>query len=567
MQWEYNDYSMIERTSWQYKKQQSLEWKIGQMLAVGFQGGNDGITTLARVIKASYAGNVILFTRNTPDIAETRKTTASVKTLIREATGVSPLIAIDQEGGLVARLRRGLTPIPGAMAQAAAYLSGNIGKSDIKALGRQCGEELRSLGINWNLAPVADINSNPSNPVIGVRSYGENPEQVADLASAFAAGLKEGGVIPTAKHFPGHGDTSVDSHLDIPLVPHDIERLEAIEFVPFRRLIHEDIPAVMTAHIRLPSVEPDMVPATLSSRVLQGLLRKKLEFEGIICSDCMEMKAIADHFPNAFVMAVKAGVDILFISHSAEKQLFAARSIYEAVKKGEIAESQIDASVERILAIKGKIYQTNSFDAYKKTIASPHAGNLAQKISRASLSVLVHGDTSTPPSGSVLIDVVPGNITNAEDSQHTVSIHAELTRQNVPIFSCAVPLNPEEKDIASALSCAERSLSSPASAIQKTEAKPALILALHAPMLHSGQMKLVQASVHFAQARSCPLLVILTRNPYDAPAIVKEAALANLPAPFIVCSYEYSEVSVASIVAFLTGRLEAQGICPVTVDG
>ena len=567
MRWEYNDFPMIEHTSWQYKKHVPLEWKIGQMLAVGFAAGADGISSLARVVKASYAGNVILFTRNTPDVAETRKTAASVKTLIREVTGVSPLIAIDQEGGIVSRLKGGLTPLPGAMAQAAAYLGGGIQKSDIKALGKICAEELRSLGINWDLAPVADVNSNPSNPVIGVRSYGENPKLVADLASSFAAGLNEGGVLATAKHFPGHGDTSVDSHLDIPLVPHGIERLEAVEFVPFRRLVDEGIPAVMTAHIRLPSVEPDMLPATLSSRVLQGLLRKKLGFEGIICSDCMEMKAIADHFPNAFVMAVKAGVDILIISHTAEKQLYAAHSIYEAVKKSEIAESQIDASVERILAAKEKINQTSAFDAYKKTVAGPHAVALAKKISRTSLSVLAQGSITKPPSGSVLVDVVPGNITNAEDSLHSVSIHAELTRQNAPIFSCALPLNPEEEDIAAALSCAERYLSASASAIQGAEAKPALILALHAPILHSGQMKLVQASVRFAQDRSCPLLVILTRNPYDAPSIAKEAARANLPAPTIVCSYEYSEASVASIVAFLTGKLEAKGICPVTVEG
>lgn len=558
---------MIEHASWQYKKHVPLEWKIGQMLAVGFPAGADGIASLARVIKASFAGNVILFTRNIPDVPETRKTVAAVQTLIREATGVSPLIAIDQEGGIVARLREGLTPIPGAMAQAAAYLGGGIQIRDIKALGKICAEELRSLGINWNLAPVADVNSNPSNPVIGVRSYGENPELVADLASAFAAGLKEGGVLATAKHFPGHGDTSVDSHLDIPLVPHDIERLEAIEFVPFRRLVNEGIPTVMTAHIRLPSIEPDMLPATLSSRVLQGLLRKRLGFEGIICSDCMEMKAIADHFPNAFVMAVKAGVDILFISHTAEKQLYAAHSILEAVKSGEISESQIDASVERILAAKEKIKQTRAFDAYRKTIAAPQADALAKKISSSSLSMLVRGSTTRLPSGSMIIDVVPGNITNAEDSKHSVSIHAELTRRNAPILSCALPLNPEGKDIEAALSCAERCLSAPASAIPETEAKPALILALHAPMLHSGQMKLVQASFRFAMDRSCPLLVVLTRSPYDAPSIVKEAARAHLPTPTIVCSYEYSEMSVASIVAFLTGRLEPNGICPVAVDG
>ena len=230
------------------------------MLVVGFGPGEEGLSSLARTIDATLAGNIILFSRNTPDAGAAAETVAHAASIVRGATGADPLVAIDQEGGIVMRLRKGVAPIPGAMAQAAAFLGGGAELADIERLGAACGADLAVAGVNWNLAPVVDVNVNPKNPVIGVRSYGEDPVLVADLASAFARGLRSAGVMAAAKHFPGHGDTTVDSHLSLPLIPHDLPRLESVELLPFRRLIAEGVGSVMTAHVRFPAVEPEALP-------------------------------------------------------------------------------------------------------------------------------------------------------------------------------------------------------------------------------------------------------------------------------------------------------------------
>ena len=255
----------------------TLEWKIGQMLVVGFGPGETGLASLRKTVDQTLAGNIILFSRNTTDAKTTSEIAGRAKDIVRKATRLDPLVAIDQEGGIVMRLRKGVVPIPGAMAQAAAYLGGGAALADIERLGAACGADLAAAGVNWNLAPVVDVNVNPKNPVIGVRSYGENPALVADLASAFARGLRSAGVMATAKHFPGHGDTTVDSHLSLPLISHDLDRLESVELLPFRRLIAEGVGSVMTAHVRFPAVEPGALPATLSSKVIRGSFAKGLD--------------------------------------------------------------------------------------------------------------------------------------------------------------------------------------------------------------------------------------------------------------------------------------------------
>ncbi|MCE1196705.1 glycoside hydrolase family 3 protein, partial [bacterium] len=494
-----------------------LAWKIGQMLVVGFGPGEEGLSSLARTVDATLAGNIILFSRNTPDAAATAETAARAASIVRSATGAEPLVAIDQEGGIVMRLRKGVVPIPGAMAQAAAFLGGGASLADIERLGAACGADLAAAGVNWNLAPVVDVNVNPKNPVIGVRSYGEDPALVADLASAFARGLRSAGVMATAKHFPGHGDTTVDSHLSLPLIPHDLARLESVELLPFRRLIAEGVGSVMTAHVRFPAVEPGALPATLSSKVIRGLLRERLGYGGLVCSDCMEMKAIAEHFDDPYVMAVKAGVDLILVSHTPDKQREAAESIRGAVERGDIPESRIDESVERILAAKAMYCGARAPGAAsaRGLPAASEGAALATGISRASLTSLKAAGgrgAAAPAKGGILLDVAPANLSGVEDSAFLPSVASALAATGAPWDSLRLPSDPGDADIEKALSAALRV----APRGDESGDARAIAMTLFAPFAHEGQAKLVARCSELAGRLGSPLILALMRSPYDA---------------------------------------------------
>lgn len=547
----------------------TLEWKIGQMLVVGFGPGEEELSSLGRTVDATLAGNVILFSRNTPDAETTAETVAQVKAIIRKATGLAPLVAIDQEGGIVMRLRKGVVSIPGAMAQSAAFLGGGIALSDIERLGAVCGADLAATGVNWNLAPVVDVNVNPKNPVIGVRSYGEDPALVADLASAFARGLRSAGVMATAKHFPGHGDATVDSHLSLPLIPHGIPRLEAIELLPFQRLIAEGVGSVMTAHARFPAMEPEALPATLSSKIIRGLLREKLGYRGLVCSDCMEMKAIAERFDDPYVMAVNAGVDLILISHTPEKQREAAESIRGAVERGDIPESRIDESVERILAAKA-IYRGGS-DATagfaRGQSAMSEGATLAARISRASLTSLGAAGgpgsvSAVPAKRGILLDVVPANLTGVEDGESLPSVASALAATGAPWSSLRLSLDPSDADIERALSAIR------CVATQGAESGEirAIAITLFAPLAHEGQTRLIARCAELAGRFGSLLVIALMRSPYDAASLAGACAAHGAPNPIVVAAYEYTGLSASSVADFLAGRCRAEGACPVKIQ-
>ena len=339
----------------------TLEEKIGQLLMVdirSFQGRpvTELPDELAATIRRLHVGGVILFRDN---LANAEQTLALTTALQQVAAGPPLLIAVDQEGGRVNRLPWG-TILPGNMA---------LGAAGSPALafqnGRIIGEELRALGINVDFAPVLDVNVNPANPVIGVRSFGSNPERVADLGVAWMKGVQSAGIAAAVKHFPGHGDTSVDSHVGLPTVAHDRARLNAVELPPFRAAIAQGTDLVMTAHIIFPALDnatgvafPDewatMTPATLSQPILTGLLRNELGFSGVIITDALEMKAIADRLDpaTAALLALQAGADILLMPTDPER---AYDGLLQAVRDGRLAEERIDASLRRIAALKRKV--------------------------------------------------------------------------------------------------------------------------------------------------------------------------------------------------------------------
>ena len=321
---------------------------LGQKLVFGFHGKTlpEEFKNLLREYKI---GNVILFLRNVESAEQLRALCAEIQSLVQEETGYPAFIIIDQEGGMVTRLPQDAVNVPGAMALAATADPENARLASEITI-----RQLRGLGANFNMAPVLDVNSNPANPVIGVRSFGDEAERVASLGCAAIAPYAGSGVLCCAKHFPGHGDTAVDSHLGLPRVDKTEEALEQLELIPFRRAIEAGVPAIMMSHVLFPNIEPEQVPCTMSRRMVTGLLKQKLGFRGLILTDCMEMGAIRDYYgtPEGVVASIKAGVDLAEISSAFDLELAAAKAVNEAAERGEFDVEEIRASVEKILCYK-----------------------------------------------------------------------------------------------------------------------------------------------------------------------------------------------------------------------
>jgi beta-N-acetylhexosaminidase len=317
-----------------------LAERAARLLTLGFPG--KALDTETSRLLELGVGGVVLFSRNVEAPAQVAELTRELK---RHATAPL-LVAVDQEGGSVARLRAGFTRLP------AFRVLGDGGDAALaRALGHITGTELAAVGIDWDFAPVLDVDTNPENPVIGARSLGRDPERVAELGIAFAQGLLDAGVAPCGKHFPGHGDTRQDSHRELPRLPHELERLERIELVPFARAVAAGVPSLMTAHIVFEALDREQ-PASMSPTVVAGLLRKKLGFEGVVVTDDLEMKAIADHFAieEVAVRALTAGVDVLLVCHDAELARRAIDAIVRAVKSGAVAEEILNAATRRVSA-------------------------------------------------------------------------------------------------------------------------------------------------------------------------------------------------------------------------
>jgi len=339
----------------------TLDEQIGQMLCFGW-GGADCLTTVneqARwAVTDARAGALIAMGRNfqaqtaplaPPDVHAIRAMTDELQRLAR----VPLLIATDQEGGRVARLRGGLfSDAPSAQAL------GKAGDADAaREWARRVGGELSAVGVNVNFAPVADVNSNPQNPVIGDRAFGATPETVTPMVTAQVAGYGESGVLACAKHFPGHGDTAQDSHFDLPSLPFTEDEMERRELIPFRAAIEAGVPALMTAHILFPALESSDLPATLSRAILTDLLRGKMAFDGLVATDCLEMKAVRDHWgtPRAAVLAAVAGADLLLVCHTFERQRETLDALREAVATGELSRSRVRDAARRVLDAKRRL--------------------------------------------------------------------------------------------------------------------------------------------------------------------------------------------------------------------
>jgi beta-N-acetylhexosaminidase len=289
-------------------------------------------------------GGVILFARNLRSLEQICDLTSEL-----HAAACGPLlVGVDQEGGRVSRL-----PAPFLIAPAAADLGSVDDPALTKALARAVGRELSASGFAWNLAPVLDVRTNPANTVIGDRAFGQDPDRVARHGVAAIQGLIESGVLATAKHFPGHGDTVADSHLTLPESLQSSSRWRAVEFIPFQHAIRAGVPLVLVAHLSCPALDPAS-PTSLSHPVITGILREELGFDGVVVSDDLEMSAIADRFDlgEAAVRFLEAGGDLALICHNAERQRAAVEAVEEAVRSGRLSEVRLAVSLERIALLR-----------------------------------------------------------------------------------------------------------------------------------------------------------------------------------------------------------------------
>lgn len=520
----------------------NLAQKIGQLLVVGFDG-IEVTKEIKHLIEHYHVGNIILFERNCKTPEQIFKLVQELQRIAMACNGVPLFVTIDQENGIVTRINEGVTVFPGSMAQSAGATL-----AETEMIAHYTGRGLSKLGINFNLAPSVDINNNPHNPVIGVRSFGETGEQVAKRAVAYIKGLQESGVIATAKHFPGHGDTNTDSHLALPTVTHDKARLDAVELYPFKEAIKHGVKAIMSAHIKFPAYEPDDLPATLSYNVLTKLLRETLGFNGIVITDCMEMKAIDTHYGTAAAtpMAIAAGADLVCLSHEMKKQIDAIQAIYTALESGKLTEARIDTSIQRLLAVKQQYpiaaFLDLTYEEAKKELYQDTYEALAQKISCKSITMIRNSGLVPITAKKILVVAPNGRVLTGADGTIIAPNFAKVFLKRVK----GREVEAVEIDNAPTTEQINR-------VVEKAKQAELVILCTHNGILSPRQLDLGKC-IYAVQPHT---ILIPMRNPYDSEA------LAEIPTCLL--PYEYTVRSMGSLIDVLMGEREAEGKLPITL--
>lgn len=363
---------------------------LGQLFVVGFDGASVPVET-RELITQERASGAILFKRNIESLEQVVELNTELFALGTE--DMPMMISVDQEGGRVARLRGILTDLPpmrhiGALSADDADLPYRVGA--------MMARELSALGFHMDYAPVLDVDTNPDNPVIGDRSFSRDPRLVAAIGVQLIRGMQQAGVAACGKHFPGHGDTETDSHFELPRLTHDMSRLEEIELHPFRAAIEMGVASIMTAHVLFEALDSEL-PATLSRAVMTGLLRDRMGYDGVVISDDLEMKAVADRWDveELVRLGLLAGVDLFLICHDHDKQARAIRAAHRLVESGEVPRESVEASIARITRLKrrfiGAPIQPSLSEARAIVRSPPHLA-LAERLGDASLS----GDRLTP---------------------------------------------------------------------------------------------------------------------------------------------------------------------------
>lgn len=445
---------------------------------------------------------------------------------------IPSLVSTDQEGGVVFRVPA--TELPGNMA-----LGAGRSPADAETAAAIGGSELKAVGVNWNFAPVADVNVNPANPVIGVRSFSEDPRLTADLTAAQVRGYQTEGVAAAAKHFPGHGDTATDSHTGLPVIDHTREEWEQIDKPPFQAAIDNGIQAIMTAHIVVPSLDPSGDPATLSKPIMTGILRNEMGYDGVVITDALTMAGVREQYGDdrVPVLALKAGVDMLLMPPDLD---LAYNSVLDAVRSGEITEQRINVSVQRILRLKWDLGLVS--DPYVdesqvgSVVRSPEHLQAAQALTdRTTTLVRNQADTLPLAKTGQSVLVTGWGVTS------TATVAAKMEQRGADTDVLETGTNPTEAQIAAAVAAAETH-------------DVTVVLTNRAWMeAFKGQRDLVRRLT----ATGKPVIAVAARDAYD---------IGYFPeVPAYVATFSYSGVSLESAVRVLYGEVNPQGKLPVTI--
>jgi beta-glucosidase-like glycosyl hydrolase len=549
----------------------SLEDRIGQLIAPAFDStylptDSDEFDRLIRVIHESHAGAVIAFggTEPMPQVLLNPGygsvvlghplALASTLNRLQAATAVPLLASADFEFGAGMRIA-GATRLPRAMAIGAA------GDEQLAfEAGRVTAIEGRAMGVHVNFAPVADVNNNARNPVINTRSFGEDPARVGALVAAYVRGLQQGGMLATLKHFPGHGDTDVDSHLGVPVISHPRDRLNALELPPFRAGLAAGAGAVMVAHIALPSLDAEKVPATFSRSVTTDLLRRDLAFDGLIVTDAMKMDAITRLVTpgEAAVRAVRAGADLVLDSPD---PVAAFTALEAAVAGGQIAREQIDRSVTRVLRAKARLglHRTRAVvtDSVPLSVGSRQHQAIARTISERSLTLVKDEGNRVPlrlPPGSTVLYLsvldYPAGWRIAAPSR---TIIPELKQRWAATEAVEVSdrSTPNELDLVRAMAARYDAVVAgvfvrASSGSGRSDLAPPLV-------------RLLQDLGRAATRRGRPMAAVFFGNPYVP------ASVPDLPA--MLLTYDFSDLAESSAVRALAGEIPIGGRLPIAIPG
>ena len=548
-------------------RQMTLKQKVGQLFVIEVAGRDAftasdaakavnqrlyGVDTPAQAIAKYRPGGVIYFTtRNNDDNiggpaqVATLSNGLQLAALAPPGPGIPLQISVDQEGGsLVARFGAPMTQMPGNMA-----LGAGRSTADARRSARIIGTELAAVGVTQPYAPVADVNVNPNNPVIGIRSIGSDPGLVSELVAAQVRGYHVGGVSSVAKHFPGHGDTGVDSHFGLPEVTHTREQLEEIDLPPFRAAIAAGVDTIMTAHVVLPAIDPD-VPATMSHPILTGLLREELGFDGLIVTDALDMGGATETFPPdvAPVQALLAGADQLLIPPQMDT---AYAAVLGAVRSGEISRQRLNESVRRILA--HKLRRGLFADRFVDAAAAPRVVGSAQHLAAAQAvtdrtTTLVKNDAGLLPLAAGPRDVLVAGWGGTTAATMATALAARGATTQV----LESGTTPSVSAIDAAVAAAEEA----DLVVVSTNNAYAVSAGTGQPTAGAtAQTQLVRALL----ATGTPVVVAAMRNPYD---------IASFPeARTVVNTYGYTASQVESLVRVLFGEVSPTGRLPVSIPG
>ena len=527
----------------------TLQEKVGQLFVQYAYGSSAdtkdarnvplyGVETPAEVVQKYHLGGVIYFnwtdSANNPDQIAHLSNGLQQAALSEDSKVKVPLtIATDQEQGVVVRVGPPATQFPGNMA-----LGAGRSIEDARSAARISGEELKAIGINTDFAPVSDVNVNPLNPVIGVRSFSSDPTLAADLASAQVKGYQDdAGISATAKHFPGHGDTDVDSHFGFPVITHTREQWEQIDAPPFKADIAAGIDMIMTAHINFPALDPAGDPATLSKPILTGVLRGELGFKGVIITDSLGMQGVRDKYGDAevAVRALLAGVDQLLMPPDMDT---AYNAVVDAVKSGRISQQLLDEHVRRVLELKyEKGLVANPYvdtSAVDSVVGTPEHLAAADAITNRTATLVKNDDSALPMAVDGKKVLVTGyGVTT------TATLGDALATRGADVTVKQTGTTPSDAAIAGAVTAAAD--------------KDAVVVTTMKAWSNDQQQKLVEQLL----ATGKQVIVVAVRDPYDI------AYFDN--APTYVATYSYSPVAIEALARVLTGEVKPAGKLPVDI--